>query len=121
MKFLCIEDNSDNTFKASLTEECFSEAVKILLMTLPLGKVTSYSKIAEMLRTHPRNVARVLKTNNEPLIIPCHRVVHSDGSLGGYTFAGESRPDLKKKLLRLEGVEIIDDKIPKDFFVDSLL
>lgn len=121
MKFLCIEENSGNAFKASFTEECFSEAVKILLMTIPLGKVTSYSKIAKVLKTHPRNIARILKSNDEPLIAPCHRVVHSDGQLGGYTIMGRSRPDLKKKLLDIEGVKTTNDRIPKEFFVDSLL
>lgn len=121
MRFLCVEESSDNTVKESFTEECFREAVKILLMIIPLGKVTSYSKIAEILGTHPRNVARALKSNNEPLIIPCHRVVHSDRRLGGYTIKGKSRPDIKKKLLLLEGVRIASDKILKKFFVDNLL
>lgn len=121
MKFLCIEESPDNVLKASFTKECFREAVKILLMTIPIGKVTSYSKIAEMLRTHPRNIARILKSNDEPLIAPCHRVVHSNGQLGGYTIVGRSRPDLKKKLLDIEGVKTTNDRILKEFFVDSLL
>lgn len=120
MKFLCIEEGPDNSLKVSITEECFREAVKILLTTIPPGKVTSYSKIAEILRTHPRNIAKILKSNNEPLIVPCHRVVHNNGKLGGYTIKGKSQPDLKKKLLLLEGVKLANDKVLKEFFIDNL-
>ena len=121
MKFLCIEETSENILKSSFTEECFAEAVKILLKTIPLGRVTSYSKIAEIFKTNPRSIAKVLKENDEPLITPCHRVVHKNGLLGGYTIKGKPQPDIKRKLLLLEGVDVIDDKIPKKFFVSDLL
>ncbi len=121
MKFLCVEEGPNNSLKVSVTKECFREAVKILLTTIPLGKVTSYSKIAEILRTHPRNIAKILKSNNEPLIVPCHRVVHNNRKLGGYTVNGISRPDLKKKLLLMEGIEIVNDKVLKKFFTDNLI
>ncbi|MEM0025370.1 MAG: MGMT family protein [Zestosphaera sp.] len=121
MKFLCIEETSDGTLKTSFTEECFREAVKTLLMIIPLGKVTSYSKIAKLLETHPRNIAKTLKDNDEPIITPCHRVVYGNRLLGGYTIKGKPRPDLKKKLLHLEGVKISNNRIPKEFFIDELL
>lgn len=121
MKFLCIEENPDNTLKTSFTEECFKEAVKILLMLIPLGRVISYSKIAKILRVHPRSIARILKSNEELLVIPCHRVVHESGELGGYTIKGRSQPELKKKLLLLEGVKVTNEKVLKKFFVENLL
>ncbi|MCM8763020.1 MAG: MGMT family protein, partial [Candidatus Omnitrophica bacterium] len=46
-----------------------------------------------------RAVGRILKNNPFPLIIPCHRVVKSCGSPGGYAFGGEKK---KKHLLELE-------------------
>jgi len=120
LRFLCIEEKPDGTLKTSLTGECFREAVKTLLMLIPPGRVTSYSKIAEILRAHPRSIARILKNNKEPLIIPCHRVIHKNGELGGYTIKGRSLPDLKKKLLILEGIKI-DNRVLKQFFVNNLL
>lgn len=120
MRFLCVEESADNALKISFTEECFREAVKSLLMAIPLGKVTSYSRVAKILRAHPRSVARVLKSNEEPIIVPCHRVVHESGELGNYTFKGKSRPDLKKKLLILEGVGITDDKVLRESFMEDL-
>jgi methylated-DNA-[protein]-cysteine S-methyltransferase len=120
LRFLCVEESADNALKISFTEECFREAVKSLLMAIPLGKVTSYSRIAKILGAHPRSVARVLKSNEEPIIVPCHRVVHESGELGNYTFKGKSRPDLKKKLLILEGVGITDDKVLRESFMEDL-
>jgi methylated-DNA-[protein]-cysteine S-methyltransferase len=48
----------------------------------------------------PRAVGRALGRNPFPLIVPCHRVVRSDGSLGGYSCPGG--PGLKRRLLELE-------------------
>ncbi len=72
-----------------------------LVMRVPPGKVTTYSAIARTLGVHPRAVAVALKLNALPLLIPCHRVVRSDGSLGGYSFGG---PQVKRWLLEAEGV-----------------
>ena len=57
-------------------------------------------KYAKILNTSPRYVGNVCGKNNHLLIIPCHRVVRSDGSLGG--FSGLGGVKLKKKLLELE-------------------
>lgn len=71
---------------------------------IPFGKVMSYSDVARMVG-HPkasRAVGNALAKNPIPIVIPCHRVVASDGSLGGYTGGLE----YKRKLLKLEGVII---------------
>jgi methylated-DNA-[protein]-cysteine S-methyltransferase len=78
------------------------EILKILLLTIPIGKVTTYKALSKVLGVHPRVVGRLLALNNEPIIVPCHRVVRSDGSLGGYS--GPGGVDFKRKLLKLEGV-----------------
>ncbi|MDC2992128.1 methylated-DNA--[protein]-cysteine S-methyltransferase [Pelagibacteraceae bacterium] len=64
------------------------------------GQTKSYGEIATKLNTSPRYVGSVCGQNNLLLIIPCHRVVKSDGSLGGFSGLGGIK--LKMKLLSLE-------------------
>lgn len=80
---------------------------------IPKGKVTSYKELARILRIHPRSVARALACNPHPVKIPCHRVVHADGKIGGYTPKGQKE---KVRLLEKEGVKIIDGKAGKNYF-----
>ncbi len=100
--------------KASRNDLC--EAVYILISLIPPGYVTSYGSIARTLGVSPRLVAWCLKNNKQPIVIPCHRVVHSNLELGGYT--GASR-EFKKKLLEVEGV-VVDSKerISRNHFID---
>jgi O-6-methylguanine DNA methyltransferase len=57
---------------------------------IPFGEVRSYGWIAKAIGdpAAARAVGTALATNPVPLIIPCHRVVKSDGGLGGYSFPG---------------------------------
>ena len=64
------------------------------------GNTKTYGEIAKVLRTSPRYVGNVCGQNNHLLIIPCHRVVRSDGTLGGFSGLGGIK--LKQKLLKLE-------------------
>ncbi len=95
-----------------------------LVKQIPPGKVSTYGEIAKALGDirAARAVGEILSKNPTPIIVPCHRVVRSDGSLGGFT-----HPEgLKKKieLLRSEGIEIVGGKIDinkymfKDFKLD---
>lgn len=70
------------------------------LQTIPVGTTASYSDIACAIGqpTSVRAVARACATNPVALVIPCHRVVRKDGSLGGYRW-GVSR---KQALLNIE-------------------
>ena len=76
--------------------------LKVLLATskIPLGKTRSYRWIAKTIGKPKavRAVGQALKKNPFPFIIPCHRVIKQDGSVGGY--AGGTR--LKKSLLKIE-------------------
>jgi methylated-DNA-[protein]-cysteine S-methyltransferase len=73
-----------------------------LLKKIPRGKVTTYGTLAELLGTSPRAVGKMLNSNPNAPEVPCHRVVMSDGSIGGY-----SRGVRKKvKLLKKEGVDV---------------
>lgn len=71
------------------------------LLRIPYGKLKTYKEIAVKLGNEHayRAIGRVNSTNPAPIIIPCHRVIASNGELGGY-MGGIS---LKEKLLELEG------------------
>lgn len=85
----------------------FQEKVLILTKKIPRGKVSTYGEIARILKTSPRAVGGALHKNPHPIMIPCHRVVKSNGSLGGYS--GGKRK--KISLLEREGVKINSGKI----------
>lgn len=91
----------------------FNEKVLNLAKKIPKGKVTTYKIIAEKLGTKAyRAVGQALKNNKKPIIIPCHRVVNSDGSLGGYMGKKSGKALIKKmKILKKEGIEINKNKI----------
>ena len=70
------------------------------LKKIPFGKTKSYGEIASKFKISPRHVGKICAQNKIPLAIPCHRVIRSDGSLGGFTARGGIK--LKKKLLNFE-------------------
>ncbi|MFP3318789.1 MAG: MGMT family protein, partial [Thermoplasmata archaeon] len=77
-----------------------------LVKQIPKGRVTTYGDLALALGdiVASRAVGKMLSENPEPMEIPCHRVVMSDGSLGGFTHL---EGIIKKiEILRNEGVEI---------------
>ena len=85
----------------------FRKAVWEILLTIPYGKTMTYGEIAKQLalqkgiqQMSAQAVGSAVGHNSISLIIPCHRVVGSDGSLTGY--AGGI--DKKAKLLKLEGI-----------------
>ncbi len=87
----------------------FQDKVYKLCKKVPEGKVTTYKAIAEKLETKAyRAVGNALRNNKHPIEIPCHRVVNSDGSLGGYK--GRLNNKEKIRLLRKEGI-VLDGKI----------
>jgi methylated-DNA-[protein]-cysteine S-methyltransferase len=87
-------------------EQCskFQQKVLRVVSAIPKGKVSTYQSIAKKIGQPKaaRAVGRVLATNPFPIIIPCHRVICSDGSLGGYQ-GGRKK---KLALLKKEGVLI---------------
>ena len=74
-----------------------------LLKKIPPGKVITYKEIAVFLNmpNAARAVANACAKNPFPPSIPCHRVIRSDGKLGGYSGPGGLKT--KKKLLKKEG------------------
>ena len=79
------------------------------LTEVPQGKVTTYGELAKAvgLKNGQRMIGQIMKKNPYPVIIPCHRVVKSDGKVGGYAY-GEN---IKTNMLLKEGIKIQDGKI----------
>ncbi len=94
------------------------ELILALTQLVPIGNVTTYSSIAHLLNIHPRIVALMLKRNKRPVVYPCHRVIRSNGYIGGYTLRGKQANKVKEKLLALEGVPIINGCVPIQRIVD---
>jgi methylated-DNA-[protein]-cysteine S-methyltransferase len=76
------------------------------LKTIPKGKVKTYKQVAIAIKSpkSARAVANACAQNPYAPKIPCHRVIRSDGALGGYSGRGGIRQKLK--LLRSEKIEI---------------
>ena len=70
------------------------------LSNIRYGNTKTYGEIARVLHTSPRYVGNVCGQNNHLIVIPCHRVVRTDGTLGGFSGLGGIK--LKQKLLKLE-------------------
>ena len=72
------------------------------LKKIPIGETKTYKEIAKLIGSPKaaRAVANACGKNPYPITIPCHRVVRSDGSLGGFSSIGGIK--LKKRLLKLE-------------------
>ena len=75
-----------------------------LLKKIPKGTVKTYSEVAKAIGKPlaVRAVANAIAKNPYPIQIPCHRVIRSDGSLGGYSGVGGVKK--KKNLLKREGI-----------------
>jgi len=83
-----------------------SKARRILQVVreIPYGEVRSYRWVALKLKNRGyRAVGRIMSINPFPIIVPCHRVIYADGTLGGFS-GGIS---LKKRLLEIEGIHIL--------------
>ena len=89
----------------------FDRAVLQAVQQIPRGEVRTYGWLARQIE-EPRAAKAVgvtLNQNPVPVLIPCHRVVYSDGRLGGYVFGSRA----KRTLLRAEGVALTDDGEPR--------
>jgi methylated-DNA-[protein]-cysteine S-methyltransferase len=80
----------------------FQRRVWRAILRIPYGRVRSYQWVAEKVggKQYARAVGMALGSNPVPIVVPCHRIIAHDGSLGGF---GCGLP-MKRRLLRLEGV-----------------
>ena len=87
----------------------FEKKVLVATFKIPRGKVSTYKRVAEKVgkpRAY-RAVANALHKNPLHPIVPCHRVIRSDGRFGGEKSAAASR----RKLVEKEGVPIENDRV----------
>ncbi|MBS3926134.1 MAG: MGMT family protein [Nitrosarchaeum sp.] len=79
------------------------------LLEVPKGKITTYGELAKAvgLKNGQRVVGKIMNKNPYPVIIPCHRVIKSDGKIGGYAYGEE----IKSNMLSKEGIKIQNGKI----------
>ena len=93
----------------------FQEKVYNNCKKIPKGKVSTYKILADKLGIKAyRAVGQALRCNPYAPKVPCHRIVKSDGSIGG--FVGNLDPDSKEvkrkiRMLNKEGIEIENNKI----------
>ena len=87
----------------SFNDQCYA-----LLQQIPSGKVTTYKEIAKALKTKAyRAVGNAMARNKQLIVIPCHRVVKSNGEIGNYQLGITH----KKDLLKQEGIVINNNRV----------
>lgn len=91
----------------------FQRRVYMALQSVPVGRVTTYKLLAKALGIQsPRAVGQALRLNPFAPEVPCHRVISSDFSIGGYS--GErygAQVEKKRQLLATEGVVFGDGRL----------
>ena len=92
----------------------FQKKVYLELLTVPSGQTISYSELARRIGCRsPQAVGQALKKNPFAPEVPCHRVIRSDGKLGGYFGKTDGEmTDRKRKLLEAEAQETLSSKAP---------
>ncbi len=91
-----------------MDKNTFSFSCYQILKKVPKGKVTTYKALAQALNTNAyRAVGNAMNKNPYAPQVPCHRVINSNGNLGGFASGIKN----KIKMLKEEGVEIQNGKI----------
>jgi len=92
----------------AVSQNSFADRCYELLKLIPKGKVTTYAEMAKALDSKAwRAVGTAMAKNSNLIVVPCHRVVRSDGAVGQYALGS----DKKSELLSQEGVEIANGKV----------
>ena len=87
----------------SLAEKCYK-----LLKRVPKGRITTYAELARGAKSKAyRAVGQAMARNPNAPKVPCHRVVRSDGTIGGYAF-GTTK---KISILKREGITVKNGKV----------
>lgn len=71
---------------------------------VPYGQTCSYGELAAKSGSPraARAVGNTMALNRFPILVPCHRVIHSNGSIGSYSYSGPDGPQMKIRLLSME-------------------
>jgi O-6-methylguanine DNA methyltransferase len=96
----CIYDGKENKTSMPLaTSHLPAYTKKVLTATsaIPIGFITSYGSIAKIVGGGPRAVGNIMASNPFAPIVPCHRVVKADFTLGGYGFGLRVKAELLRK------------------------
>lgn len=108
--------NPDFTPPLFLSSTSFRNEVWKILLTIPYGKIMTYGEIAKLMaenrgveKMSAQSVGGAVGHNLISIIVPCHRVVGTDGSLTGYA----GGVDIKEKLLKFENVDMSKLFMPK--------
>lgn len=106
----------------------FSEKVYSWCRKIPKGKVTTYAEIARTLHIKGyQAIGQALRCNPYAPEVPCHRVVKSDGKVGGFRVGGfrgkKEGKEIEEKirLLEKEGIKIMEEKVDLDKYFFRLL
>jgi len=101
---LNVDLDLDHKFKSAFSRKVAEEIIKV-----GPGETTSYHAIGDKIGSKAyRAIGNACKSNPIPLIVPCHRVLKKNGKLGGFMGKTDKEweTNLKKELLKLEGVEL---------------
>ena len=89
--------------KKDFNKKCYEK-----ISLIPRGMITTYAEIANSLDSNAyRAVGNAMAKNPKLIAVPCHRVIRSDGSLGGYALGINK----KIQLLNAEGVKIMNNQV----------
>lgn len=91
----------------------FDEKIWSLMRKIPKGRVTTYKILAQQINSRAyRAVGNACRRNPYAPLVPCHRVVNSDGGIGGFSGATSGKQIRKKiRMLRKEGVHVRKGRI----------
>lgn len=93
----------------------FGQQVYEIVKTIPKGKVMTYKQVGERINSKAyRAIGQALKNNPDPKTVPCHRVIKSNGEIGGYFgHIDDCISKQKEELLKNEGVKILNGKVDR--------
>jgi|GEM_PF-1186508 O-6-methylguanine DNA methyltransferase len=106
----------DTLSQLDIDLSCFNDfeiAVYQAVRKIPYGRVSTYKEIARHIgrENASRAVGNALAKNPLAIVVPCHRIVKSDLTIGGFT----GGVDIKRRLLESEGVEFCKGKVKKKY------
>jgi O-6-methylguanine DNA methyltransferase len=95
-----------DTIISLYTKAKFSQNVLRNVSRVPWGYVVTYGQIAKSTENPKaaRVVGNIMRRNPFPFIVPCHRVVRNDGSIGGFMGGFQNSTRVKEKLLEMEDI-----------------